>query len=233
MPLMEAGSLNSILNYKYPTGIKDETIIATILKIILDTLAYLHEKNYIHRDIKSGNILVSKDGDVKVGDFGVATKIKKECKKKSFVGSFWWMPPEVISNEGYDFKVNKFLYIYIYNIYNYLYDFYKFNKFDIWSLGITAIELAQGKPPFFSLGEMDVLRKIQFEDPPTLKDPSKWDPLFVSFIKSCLVKNPKNRPTAKELLEKHAKFFEKVKDANYLEGTLLKGVPSLKKRVRN
>lgn len=106
MPLLECGSLSSILNYKYPSGIKDEKIIATIIKIILETLDYLHERNYIHRDIKSGNILIGKDGDVIVGDFGVATKLKKQSKKKSFVGSFCWMPPEVISNEGYDYKVN-------------------------------------------------------------------------------------------------------------------------------
>lgn len=107
MPLMEAGSLNSIISYKYPTGIKDEKIIATVLKICLETLVYLHEKRYMHRDIKAGNILVNNKGQVKLGDFGVATKVKKETKKKSFVGSFCWMPPEVISQEGYDYKVNK------------------------------------------------------------------------------------------------------------------------------
>jgi serine/threonine protein kinase len=105
MPLMEAGSLNSIINYKYPNGIKDENILATILKTCLETLAYLHQKGYMHRDVKGGNILVSKNGNVILGDFGVATKIKKESKKKSFVGSFCWMPPEVISSEGYDSKV--------------------------------------------------------------------------------------------------------------------------------
>ena len=105
MPLMELGSLSSLINYKYPQGIKDEKIIVTILKTCLETLSYLHEKNYIHRDIKAGNILLSKNGIVKLGDFGVATKVKKEAKKKSFVGSFCWMPPEVLSNEGYDYKV--------------------------------------------------------------------------------------------------------------------------------
>lgn len=100
-------------------------------------------------------------------------------------------------------------------------------------MGITAIELAQGKPPFFTLGEMDVLRKIQFEDPPNLKDFTKWDPLFINFIKSCLIKNPKNRPSARELLNMHSKYFEKIQDKNYLQLTLLKGVPVLKDRVTN
>ena len=201
MPLMEAGSLHSIINYKYPNGIKDEKILATIIKICLETLNYLHCKKYMHRDVKSGNILIGKDGKVKLGDFGVATKVKKEAKKKSFVGSCCWMPPEVISSEGYDFK------------------------FDIWSLGITIIEMAQGKAPFFNLNEIDVLRRIQFEEPPNLKDISKWSPELVNFIKACLVKNPLNRPTAEELLENHKTFLSKAQNENYLIETLLKGVP--------
>jgi len=106
MPLMEFGSLNSIINYKFPSGIKDESIIATIMKICLETLDYLHERKYMHRDIKSGNILINGQGVITLGDFGVATKIKNEAKKKSFVGSLNWMPPEVLSNEGYDHKVS-------------------------------------------------------------------------------------------------------------------------------
>lgn len=105
MPLMDGGSLNSILNFKYPNGIKDEIIIATIMKTCLETLDYLHEREYMHRDIKSGNILLDKYGLITLGDFGVATRIKNEAKKKSFVGSLNWMPPEVLSNEGYDHKV--------------------------------------------------------------------------------------------------------------------------------
>ena len=124
MPLMEGGSLHSILSYKYPSGIKDEKIIATIMKICLETLSYLHSKKYMHRDIKAGNILIGKDGSVKLGDFGVATKVKKEAKKKSFVGSCCWMPPEVISCEGYDYK------------------------FDIWSLGIIMYYFFYDKFPF-------------------------------------------------------------------------------------
>lgn len=102
---MELGSLASLINYKYPYGIKDEKAIATILKSCIETVSYLHEKSYIHRDIKSGNILLNKSGAIKLGDFGVATKVKKDGKKKTFVGSFCWMPPEVLSNEGYDYKV--------------------------------------------------------------------------------------------------------------------------------
>lgn len=98
-------------------------------------------------------------------------------------------------------------------------------------MGITAIEIAQGKPPFFNFGELDIIRKVQLEEPPKLKDPLKWDPLFINFIKSCLVKNPQKRPTAAELLEANKEFFLKAKDNQYLKETLLKGVPSVKERV--
>ncbi len=99
-------------------------------------------------------------------------------------------------------------------------------------MGITAIEIAQGKPPFYSLGELDIIRKVQLEEPPKLKDPTKWDTLFINFIKSCLVKNPQKRPTASELLEANKEFLSKAKDNQYLRDTLLKGVPSVKERVR-
>lgn len=105
MPLMNAGSLNNIISYKYPTGIKDEGIIATIMRDCLLALQCLNDNNLFHRDIKAGNILLSMDGTVCLGDFGVAAFIKSDAKKNSFVGSFCWMAPEVIAQEGYDSKV--------------------------------------------------------------------------------------------------------------------------------
>ena len=105
MPLMSAGSLSSIINFKYPQGIKDETIIATIMKFCLLGIKSLHNKKLIHRDIKCGNILLDLDGRVALADFGVATHFDGKVKKTSFVGSFCWMAPEVISNIGYDYKV--------------------------------------------------------------------------------------------------------------------------------
>jgi len=105
LPLMSGGSLNHIISYKFPSGIKDICILATILRECLQGLKFLHENNLFHRDIKSGNILLSLDGTVCLGDFGVAAIIKSDTKKNSFVGSYCWMAPEVIAREDYDSKV--------------------------------------------------------------------------------------------------------------------------------
>lgn len=106
-PVMNAGSLNHIISYKYPFGIKDICAIATILKECIKGLKILHKNSLFHRDIKSGNILLSLDGDVCLGDFGVAAIIKSDAKKNSFVGSYCWMAPEVIARDDYDSKVIK------------------------------------------------------------------------------------------------------------------------------
>jgi serine/threonine-protein kinase OSR1/STK39 len=106
MPLMNGGSLQNLISYKYPNGIDDIAIIATIVKETLNAICYLHDNKLIHRDIKSGNILLDMDGNIKLGDFGVATNLKKG-KRNSFVGSCCWMAPEIISaNDGYDCKVD-------------------------------------------------------------------------------------------------------------------------------
>lgn len=108
LPIMTCGSLNHIIAYKFPYGIKDVSILSTILKECLNGLKCLHKNNLFHRDIKSGNILLSFDGNVCLGDFGVAAIIKSDTKKNSFVGSYCWMAPEVVAREDYDDKV--FLY---------------------------------------------------------------------------------------------------------------------------
>ena len=105
MPLMDAGSLQSILSFKYPSGIKDEAIIATILREILKAINILNENDLFHRDIKAANILISMDGTIRLGDFGVSAILKRDCRKNSLVGSYCWMAPEVIKQEGYDTKV--------------------------------------------------------------------------------------------------------------------------------
>ena len=118
---------------KYLNGIKDQALIATVLTEALKGLKYLHQNNQIHRDIKGGNILVGLDGTVKISDFGVAAALKEKKKRNTFIGSPCWMAPEIVEEiNGYD------------------------SKADVWSIGITAIELAEGKPPNSDLCTMKV-----------------------------------------------------------------------------
>ncbi len=139
--LMEGGSVDNIMQHAYPKGLKDQSLIATILKEALQGLKYLHQNNQIHRDIKAGNILIGSDGSVKISDFGVAAKLKEGKKRNTFIGSPCWMAPEVLEQNqknGYDSKV------------------------DIWSLGITALEMAHGKPPNSELTTMKVQIRKSF-----------------------------------------------------------------------
>lgn len=133
--IMEGGSIANLIKNYFPQGLKDQTLIATILKEALLGLKYLHDNNQIHRDIKGGNILIGADGSVKISDFGVCAKLKKGKKRNTFIGSPCYMAPEVLDQDGkngYD------------------------SKADIWSLGITALELAYGNPPNSELTTMKV-----------------------------------------------------------------------------
>ncbi|XP_065511397.1 serine/threonine-protein kinase TAO2 [Caloenas nicobarica] len=155
-----------------------EVEIAAVSQGALRGLAYLHQLGVIHRDVKAGNILLSPMGQVKLGDFGSAATA---APAGSFVGTPYWMAPEVIVavDEGpYD------------------------GRADVWSMGITCIELAERKPPLFHLNAMSALYHIAQSDPPRLQGPN-WSPSFRGFVGSCLQKLPLDRPTAEELLQHH------------------------------
>ncbi|KAG2459005.1 TAOK1 kinase, partial [Polypterus senegalus] len=187
------GSASDLLEvHKKPL---QEIEIAAITHGALQGLAYLHSHNMIHRDIKAGNILLTEPGQVKLADFGSASIASPA---NSFVGTPYWMAPEVIlaMDEGqYDGKV------------------------DVWSLGITCIELAERKPPLFNMNAMSALYHIAQNESPALQS-NEWSDYFRNFVDSCLQKIPQDRPTSEELL-KHA-FVQRERPETVLIDLILR-----------
>lgn len=180
MEYMDIGSAHEILQFKFKKGISKENIISNILKNTLQALSYFHSHEQIHRDVKTGNILMNRKGKIKLGDFGIAANMIENGERISarftVVGTPCYMAPEVIcAGHGYT------------------------DKADIWSLGITAIELALGAAPYSNLFPLEVIVKVTDSPPPTL--PKNFSPEFRDFVSTCLQRDPEKRPTAEELLK--------------------------------
>jgi len=172
MEYLEGGALTDIV-----TNVRmSEEQIATVCKMCLKALAYLHSQGVIHRDIKSDSILLAADGNVKLSDFGFCAQVSSELpKRKSLVGTPYWMSPEVISRLPYGPEV------------------------DIWSLGIMVIEMVDGEPPFFNEPPLQAMRRIRDMPPPKLKN-VKVSPQLQGFLYKMLVRDPAQRTSAVELL---------------------------------
>jgi len=178
---MEFAEQGSILDLMTRLGIcllEDE--VAEVTRQTLEGLAFLHSKHKIHRDIKCANLMLNNSGIIKIGDFGVSKQVdQNQLNNQTKIGSPCWMAPEMLEEEG--------------GIYNEL--------VDIWSLGITAIEMAEGKAPYSELSPFTVLVNITKNSPASLAEPDEFSREFSDFISACLTKDPKQRPSAKELLK--------------------------------
>ncbi|XP_061119351.1 serine/threonine-protein kinase PAK 5-like [Conger conger] len=173
MEFLEGGALTDIVTH---TRMNEEQI-ATVCLSVLRALSYLHTQGVIHRDIKSDSILLTSDGRIKLSDFGFCARVSGEVqKRRSLVGTPYWMAPEVISRVPYGPEV------------------------DIWSLGVMIIEMVDGEPPYFNEPPLQAMRRIRDNLPPRLKDSQKVSPILRAFLDLMLVREPSQRATAQELL---------------------------------
>lgn len=188
MEFCDGGSVSDLIEAAGGKGsfaMPEECIRAACAGIVLG-LEYLHKKEICHRDIKCGNVLLTNDGHVKLADFGVSAELTNTInKRKTVVGSPFWIAPEVIKEAHYD------------------------GRADVWSLGITAIEMAEGAPPLSNLNPLRAIFLIPSKPAPTLADPDIWSPEMLDFIQCCLKKDPSERSDS-ALLTSHTFVRQEV-----------------------
>jgi serine/threonine protein kinase len=155
-----------------------EELISFICREILQALLWMHSKFRIHRDVKSDNILINLEGDIKLGDFGFCAQLTSDkYTRYTFVGTPCWMAPELVANLGYGMKV------------------------DIWALGIIILELTEGNPPYVAENPMNSMLKITSMPAPRLRSKSKWSKNLRNFLTSCLQKDPEERSSSEDLMK--------------------------------
>ncbi|XP_048588849.1 misshapen-like kinase 1 isoform X2 [Nematostella vectensis] len=182
MEFCGAGSVTDLVKTARNKALKEEWI-SYICREVLNGVSHLHMNHVIHRDIKGQNVLLTESAEVKLVDFGVSAQLDRTIgRRNTFIGTPYWMAPEVIACDEQPDAT---------------YD----NRCDMWSIGITAIEMAESQPPLCDMHPMRALFLIPRSDPPKLKSKKSWSKRFHHFVNTCLIKDYQHRPTADQLLQ--------------------------------